>query len=545
MELVTIGPETADGPAEEVMVSSRDGIRLATDIYLPPAARRHPTVLVRLPYDKRGRYTFMPQLAPWFTDRGYVFVVQDVRGKFRSEGNTVPYIAEAADGYDTLEWITQQPWSDGTVGMFGDSYYGVTQWAAVASGHPALRAIVPRVTSADLGAIRIGTWWDEGVPPLYGADYFAHYWVDRLIYDYQVDWAHRPLAGARRWPCARLVPAVVAQSPPHLGQPGQLATAAQGPVEEVQGGAEVDRDQVLQGGVIGVVVGRGADGDVCQLVVLMVRGVGDEVLPGRLTRPAAQRGVVPHGVRHDVVEPAHRVQHRDADLVERVPGGVVVEGHPSEHHVNRGRAGPDLPEGLVEGACERPVCPVHRVFVDEPVHPVVREVVGAVQRRHSLVPPGPDSDGPQIRAGHPGDDGPQRRMPAGRRGPLRDPVIGVSEHSDGAVRPGLAHDPFDRVVAVVDLVDVGNRLSLGTELAPDVLDHEHVATLGEPGRQLWHEGVPPALVVGEADEHGRVAVPRRQVDVGGQAHAVPGRHHDLVGQGVDRRRLDGHKVNRH
>jgi uncharacterized protein len=194
MDLVTIGPEPADIPAEEIMVPTRDGIRLATDIYLPPTARRHPTVLVRLPYDKRGRYTFMPHLAPWFTGRGYVFVVQDVRGKFRSEGDTVPYVAEVADGYDTIEWITRQPWSDGTVGMFGDSYYGVTQWAAVASGHPALRAIVPRVTSADLGASRIGTWWDEGVPPLYGADYFAHYWAGRFIYEYDVEWSHRPLA---------------------------------------------------------------------------------------------------------------------------------------------------------------------------------------------------------------------------------------------------------------------------------------------------------------------------------------------------------------
>ncbi len=193
MDLVTIGPEVADVPAEEVMVPARDGVRLATDVYLPPAARRHSTVLVRLPYDKRGRYTFMPRLAPWFTGRGYAFVVQDVRGKFRSEGDTVPYVAEVADGYDTIDWITRQPWSDGTVGMFGDSYYGVTQWAAVASGHPALRAIVPRVTSADLGASRIGTWWDEGVPPLYGADYFAHYWAGRFIYEYDVDWSHRPL----------------------------------------------------------------------------------------------------------------------------------------------------------------------------------------------------------------------------------------------------------------------------------------------------------------------------------------------------------------
>jgi hypothetical protein len=83
---------------------------------------------------------------------------------------------------------------DGTAGCSG-LLLRVTQWAAVASGHPALRAIVPRVTSADLGAIRIGTWWDEGVPPLYGADYFAHYWVDRLIYDFPVDWTQRPLAG--------------------------------------------------------------------------------------------------------------------------------------------------------------------------------------------------------------------------------------------------------------------------------------------------------------------------------------------------------------
>jgi hypothetical protein len=89
----------------------------------------------------------------------------------------------------------QPAWSDGTVGMFGDSYYGVTQWAAAASGHPALRAIVPRVTTADLGASRIGTWWDEGIPPLYGADYLAHYWVDRLTYEYSVDWTQRPLAG--------------------------------------------------------------------------------------------------------------------------------------------------------------------------------------------------------------------------------------------------------------------------------------------------------------------------------------------------------------
>ena len=76
----------------------------------------------------------------YVTDRGYVLVVQDVRGKFRSEGETMPFMHEVDDGYDTLEWIVAQPWSDGVVGMWGDSYYGYTQWAAVASGHPALQA---------------------------------------------------------------------------------------------------------------------------------------------------------------------------------------------------------------------------------------------------------------------------------------------------------------------------------------------------------------------------------------------------------------------
>ena len=195
MELTTLGPAPVDPRAEEVMVPTRDGVRLATDLYLPSGGGRHPAVLVRLPYDKCGRYTFMNHLAPHFTDRGYAFVVQDVRGKFRSEGETVPYVHEVADGYDTIEWIVGRPWSDGVVGMFGDSYYGVTQWAAVASGHPALRAIVPRVTSADLGSTRVGTWWDEGVSPLYGADYFAHYWADRMIHDFEVDWTARPLSG--------------------------------------------------------------------------------------------------------------------------------------------------------------------------------------------------------------------------------------------------------------------------------------------------------------------------------------------------------------
>jgi len=185
-------PAPLDPRAEQSMAPMRDGVRLATDVYLPDRPGRAPAVLVRLPYDKCGRYTFMPQLAPWFNDRGYVFVAQDVRGKFRSEGETLPFVHEIEDGFDTLEWITSQPWSNGVVGMWGDSYFGFTQWAAVASGHPALKAIVPRVTGTDLFAsMHSGS---GRVPELYMADYLAHFWLDKLVYDFPVDWSRRPLA---------------------------------------------------------------------------------------------------------------------------------------------------------------------------------------------------------------------------------------------------------------------------------------------------------------------------------------------------------------
>ena len=166
----------------------RDGVRLATDVYLPEAAGPFPAVLVRLPYDKNGRYCWMPFIATHFLARGYAFLPQDVRGKFRSEGEPVAFVNEVADGYDAIEWITRQPWSNGDVGMWGDSYYGFTQWAAVASRHPALKAIVPRVTIADIDT------WLEGVTPLYGAHYLGEYWTDAHTHEWTPDWSRRPLA---------------------------------------------------------------------------------------------------------------------------------------------------------------------------------------------------------------------------------------------------------------------------------------------------------------------------------------------------------------
>jgi len=179
-----------DERADQVMVPMRDGVRLATDVYLPariPAA----TVLVRLPYDKSGRFSFMSRIATRFLDRGYAFVVQDVRGKARSEGERVAFVHEAPDGENTLEWIVAQPWSTGVVGMFGDSYYGFTQWAAASRRHRALRAIVPRVTTTSLAD---GWVYDQGLFCLHAmAEWAATAWIDQFLYEDVPDWTVRPL----------------------------------------------------------------------------------------------------------------------------------------------------------------------------------------------------------------------------------------------------------------------------------------------------------------------------------------------------------------
>ena len=138
--------------ARSAGVRTRDGITLATDVYLPrPDSGPGDTILIRLPYDKSGTYTFIPQIARYFMDYGYRVVAQDVRGKFRSGGDALLFVNEVHDGEDTLDWIIHQPWSNGRVAMWGDSYYGYTQWAAAASGHPALKAIAPRLTGTGLG----------------------------------------------------------------------------------------------------------------------------------------------------------------------------------------------------------------------------------------------------------------------------------------------------------------------------------------------------------------------------------------------------------
>jgi uncharacterized protein len=139
----------------DVMVPMRDGVRLATDIYLPPdgAGARFPVILERTPYGKhepsrseRTHARSMPlpraEVARYFVEHGYAVVYQDCRGRHRSEGEFTKYLSEANDGYDTCDWITRQPWCNGLIGMKGLSYAAHTQMAAASLGAPGLRAMV-------------------------------------------------------------------------------------------------------------------------------------------------------------------------------------------------------------------------------------------------------------------------------------------------------------------------------------------------------------------------------------------------------------------
>nr|WP_254638977.1 CocE/NonD family hydrolase [Cohnella sp. GbtcB17] len=128
----------------------RDGVTLYADIYRPSDANPYPVLLMRQPYGRMIASTVSHAHPVWYASRGYMVVVQDVRGRGDSEGEFVPFAHEAQDGYDTVEWAAALPGSNGRVGMYGFSYQGATQWAA-ASLHPErLVAIAPSMTAADL-----------------------------------------------------------------------------------------------------------------------------------------------------------------------------------------------------------------------------------------------------------------------------------------------------------------------------------------------------------------------------------------------------------
>ncbi|MGE0555888.1 MAG: CocE/NonD family hydrolase, partial [Gemmatimonadales bacterium] len=122
----------------------RDGVRLSADLYFPAdLTGRLPTVLIRTPYNKKT-FRLEGGVARWLAGHGYAVVVQDVRGKYESEGEFTTSANDRNDGYDTLTWIAAQPWTTGRIGTYGCSYQGEDQIQLAAMRHPNHAAAIPQ-----------------------------------------------------------------------------------------------------------------------------------------------------------------------------------------------------------------------------------------------------------------------------------------------------------------------------------------------------------------------------------------------------------------
>ncbi len=130
-----------------VMMPARDGARLSTDLYLPDGDGPFPAVVGRTPYNKNQ--AAFAGLAKGVNAKGYALIVQDVRGRGDSDGTFFPYRYDGADGYDTIEWVAEQPWCDGNVVYRGASYGAHAGWMVALERPPHLRAMVIVVSPSD------------------------------------------------------------------------------------------------------------------------------------------------------------------------------------------------------------------------------------------------------------------------------------------------------------------------------------------------------------------------------------------------------------
>ena len=140
---------------ENIKVRARDGVELATDVFYPaqkgsdsPLPGKHPALLHRTPYNKT-EVEQSSNFCRWFARRGYIAVIQDCRGCFRSGGEVNFLVPEAEDGFDTMQWIKEQEWSDGKVGTWGTSWAGWTQTALAGLGPDNLATMIPNQSGAN------------------------------------------------------------------------------------------------------------------------------------------------------------------------------------------------------------------------------------------------------------------------------------------------------------------------------------------------------------------------------------------------------------
>ena len=150
---------------KNVEIKMRDGVVLRADLLLPSSEGKFPVLVYRTPYGKDNapkEWTTFDKAAA----RGYVIVIQDVRGRYASDGEFDAYRNEGRDGYDTIEWAAAQPWSNGIVGTFGLSYPGAVQWLAAVENPPHLKAMIPAMTFSTprnffySGGVFDGSWVD-------------------------------------------------------------------------------------------------------------------------------------------------------------------------------------------------------------------------------------------------------------------------------------------------------------------------------------------------------------------------------------------------
>jgi len=125
------------------------GATLFTEIHVPIGSGPRPALLMRTPYGAHDAQRGLYAHPSWYAREGFAVAVQDVRGRWRSEGSFEPFRNEAADGLATVQWISQQKWCTGWVGMYGMSYPGFTQLSAASRRPSALKAIAPAMTGAD------------------------------------------------------------------------------------------------------------------------------------------------------------------------------------------------------------------------------------------------------------------------------------------------------------------------------------------------------------------------------------------------------------
>lgn len=171
-----------------VTTPMRDGVLLSSDIWLPEAPGRYPVILIRTPYLKTMEFARFPDIGAYYATRGYVLVVQDVRGRGDSDGDFNFFFQEGQDGYDTIEWLAKQPFANGRVGMMGLSYLGTVQWLAAKEHPPSLVCMAPTAPAA--------RYLDE-LPYAGGA--FMHQWALQWLNDASGRNSQGPNAQGLNW----------------------------------------------------------------------------------------------------------------------------------------------------------------------------------------------------------------------------------------------------------------------------------------------------------------------------------------------------------